>query len=202
MRPLVRDGADDARLAIVPVHGLDARHVAQLGTHTVGRDQQPRRHADAVGEMHRDLVGIHREGLHRHAFDDVDAEPGGATAQSLVECSVGDHVGERLARRDLAGEGQEHRPNRIGRARVGDDHVEDRLRLRLDLVPGVEPRQQPTGRRGDGRGSRILLPDASGRGIDDCDPEPRPRLAHGDRRRQSDIARSGDQHIERAAILS
>ena len=40
-----------------------------------------------------------------------------------------DHVGERLARLDVAVEGEEDRPHGVAEAAVGDDHVENRLRL-------------------------------------------------------------------------
>ena len=42
VRALMRHGADDARLAVFPVHRLDAGHVAQLRADAVGGDQQPR----------------------------------------------------------------------------------------------------------------------------------------------------------------
>jgi hypothetical protein len=42
MRPFVLDRGDDARLAVVPMHGLDAGNVAQLRFRAVAGDQQPR----------------------------------------------------------------------------------------------------------------------------------------------------------------
>ena len=63
VRALMRDGADDARLAIVPVHRLDAGHVAQLRVDAVGGDQQPRLQRHPVGQMHGDAGAIAVEGL-------------------------------------------------------------------------------------------------------------------------------------------
>ena len=40
VRPFMRDRADDAGLAVVPVHRLDAGHVAQPRLHAVGGDKQ------------------------------------------------------------------------------------------------------------------------------------------------------------------
>ena len=73
---------------------------AQLGVHAVGGDQEPGIERHAVGQM--DDAYWPRaafEGLHADAFDDVDAERGGVPAQRRIEHLVGDHVGERLARR-------------------------------------------------------------------------------------------------------
>ena len=42
MRALVLDGGDDAGLAIVEIHRLDAGGIAQLRAHAVAGDQQPR----------------------------------------------------------------------------------------------------------------------------------------------------------------
>ena len=66
-----------------------------------------------------------------------------------------DHVTERLARLDLAVEGQESRPHRVLQAAVGNHHVEDRLRGVRDLVPDPDHLEQSP-RCGDNRrGARV-----------------------------------------------
>ncbi len=166
VRAFMRDGADDAGLAVVPFHRLDAGHVAQLRVDAVGGDQQPRLQRRAVGQMHDDAGAVAVEGADGDAFDDVDAEFVRAPAQGAVQILVGDHMREGLAGRDFAVEGEEHRAHRIGGARIGDDHLGDRLRLRRDLVPDAELVEHAAGGGGDGRGAAVLLPDAGGRGID------------------------------------
>ena len=42
MRALMFDGRDDAGLAILPCHSLDAGEIAQLGTHAVTGNDEPR----------------------------------------------------------------------------------------------------------------------------------------------------------------
>jgi hypothetical protein len=59
------------------------------------------------------------------------------------ERTVLDHMGERLAGLDLAGEGEEHRPHGVVEPAVGDHHVEDRLRLFADGIPDAERLEQP-----------------------------------------------------------
>ena len=85
-----------------------------------------------------------------------------------------DHVGERLARLDLAGEGEKDRPHRVVEPAVGDDHVEDRLRLVGDGVPDAERLEQPPRRRDDGRGALVVGVAAPSAGIGDRDGERRP----------------------------
>ena len=53
VRPLMRDRADDAGLAVLPADGLDAGHVAQPRLDAVGGDQQRGLQRHAVGQMHR-----------------------------------------------------------------------------------------------------------------------------------------------------
>ena len=80
-----------------------------------------------------------------------------ALARELAdEAGVLDHVGERLARLDVALEAQEHRPYRVLDAAVGDDHVADLLRPRRDRVPHAERLEHAPRRRRDRRGARIV----------------------------------------------
>jgi hypothetical protein len=44
MRALMGDGGDDAHLAVIPMHRLDAGERAQVGFRAVGGDQQPGLH--------------------------------------------------------------------------------------------------------------------------------------------------------------
>src|SRR5690606_12833943 len=52
VRPLVLDCADDSRLAIIPFHRLDTRHVAQTRSHAVGCNKQARAQGCAVSQMY------------------------------------------------------------------------------------------------------------------------------------------------------
>ena len=134
----------------------------------------------AVGEMHGHAGAVAVEAA-RPATPSMMSMPSSAARRRSAPFSVlvGDHVGEGLARRDLAVEGEEHRPHRIGGARIGDDHLGDRLRLRRDLVPAAELVEHAAGGGGDRRGAAVLLPDAGRRGVDDGDREARaaPRLS-------------------------
>ena len=58
-------------------------------------------------------------------------------------------------RADVAGKRQEHRPHHIFEPAVGDDHVEDRLRVRRDLAPDFERLEQILARGDDRRRARI-----------------------------------------------
>jgi hypothetical protein len=71
------------------------------------------------------------------------------------EPAVFDHVGERFARLDLAGEGQKGRPHGVIEPAVGDDHVEDRLRLAGDRLPDAERVKQSARRRDNRRGTFV-----------------------------------------------
>ena len=66
-----------------------------------------------------------------------------------------DHMRERLARFDIAREGQEDRTGRVFQLRVGDDHVEDRLRPGRDLIPHPDGIEQAAAGRDDGGRARI-----------------------------------------------
>ncbi|WP_204314461.1 hypothetical protein, partial [Klebsiella aerogenes] len=49
------DRADDTRLAVFPVHGFDARHIAQPLFDAVGRQQQARAQRLVIAVTHREV---------------------------------------------------------------------------------------------------------------------------------------------------
>ena len=128
MIALMADGDDDAGLIVVPAMGGDAGALAQLRARAVGGDQQARLDDIAVGERHVDAVGARVVGRHRGGAE-IDALGLGARDQRIDQMAVFDHMRERLAGLDIAGKGQEHRTGGVFQLGIGDDHVEDRLRL-------------------------------------------------------------------------
>jgi hypothetical protein len=64
-------------------------------------------------------------------------------------------MGEGLARRDIAVEGQEQRPRNIALARIGDAHGRDRLGCGGHLGPDAKRLKHPAYTGGNGRGARI-----------------------------------------------
>ena len=83
--------------------------------------------------------------------------------------------GEGLARFDVAGEGEKDRPHRVVEPAVGDDHVEDRLRLAGDALPDAERLEQPPRRRDDRRGALVIGIAFAERRIGDSDGKGRPQ---------------------------
>jgi hypothetical protein len=89
-------------------------------------------------------------------------------------------VGEGLAGLALGREGQEDRPDRVVQPRVGDHHVEDRLRRRGDPVPDAEgPEHAPR------RGRDRVGPPVAAR------VAPQGRIGHHDLERIAGGARQG-----------
>ena len=86
----------------------------------------------------------------------LDAEIARFRGQRSDQKTVLDHMGERLARLDLAGEGEKHRPHRVVEPAVGDHHVEDRLRLSADGIPNAERLEQPPCGRDNGRSAFVV----------------------------------------------
>ena len=86
---------------------------------------------------------------------EIDALGLGALDQRIDQMTILDHVRERFARLDIAGEGQEHRTGRVFQSGIGDDHVEDRLRLGRDLIPHPDGIEQPAAGGDDGGRARI-----------------------------------------------
>ena len=91
----------------------------------------------------------------------IDALGVARADQRVDQMAVLDHVRERFARLDISGKGQEHRTGRVFQFRIGDDHVEDRLRAVRDLVPHPDGLEQPAAGRDDGGRARIAARPAS-----------------------------------------
>ena len=140
MIALVRHRGDDGGLAVAPAVAGDACALANRRTRAVGGDQKPRRDRSAIRELTSMRVTIPaREPSPTLCGDgemSATADRRSATPSCLPlhqrrdQRRVLDHVGERLARLDLAVEGEESRPHRVVQPAVGDHHVENRLRLR------------------------------------------------------------------------
>jgi hypothetical protein len=135
------------------------------------------------------------------AVDHGDAELIRAPAQRCGEITVEDHVGEGLARLDFAIEGKEDGTDRIGGARVGDDHLRHRVRLGLDLLPAANRVEHAHGSSGDGDRAAILLPDPAGGCIDDGNRHARAGLRDGCRYCEAHIARTCDDHVETVRVF-
>ena len=97
---------------------------------------------------------------------------------------------------DLAREGEEHRPHRVLQLGVGDDHVEDRLRVGGDRVPHAERLEHAPRRGRDRRGAQVG-PRIGGKcRIGDHDPERAPEpLAQREREREPGESAARDHHI-------
>ena len=108
----------------------------------------------AVGQRHIDAIGARDEIGHRGGAK-IDALGLGALDQRVDQMAIFDHVRERFARLDIAGEGQEHRTGGVFQLGIGDDHVEDRLRAGCDLVPHPDGIEQPAAGGDDGGRARI-----------------------------------------------
>ncbi len=93
---------------------------------------------------------------------------------------------------DHIAESQEHRPHRVLRAAVGDDHLADRLRLAFDIGPDAEPAQHANGGRRHRRGAAVASDSRRRLRIGDDDAKFRRRLGNRQRRAQADMAAAGD----------
>ena len=156
MVALMADRHHDAGLIIFPAMGGNAGALAQFRARAIGRHQQARLDDAAVGQRHVDAVGAGVEIRHRRGHE-FDAFGFRAPHQHIDQMAVLDHMRERLARLDIAGKGQEHRTGGVFQFGIGDDHVEDRLRLVRDLAPtprsprtagGTPPRSRSRADRG------------------------------------------------------
>ncbi len=154
MIALVADGDHDAGLVVVPAMGGDAGALAQFRARAVGRYQQARLDNAAVRQRHVDAIGARDEIRYRGGAK-VDAFGLGALDQRVDQMAIFDHVRERLARLDIAGKSQEHRSGGVLQFGIGDDHVEDRLRLACDLIPYPDGVEQPAAGRDDCGRARI-----------------------------------------------
>ena len=192
---LVRDIDDDGGLAVIPAVGGDARRSANTRARAVGSDEEAGAKFRSVGECCRHAVAVAREcgdggGLQR------DANRPRFRRQGVDQQPVLDHVGERLARFDLAREGQEGRPHRVAKLAVGDDHVEDRLGVRRDGLPDTDGLEQTPRRRDDRRGALVFAAASAQRRIGNCYRERRSEpLPQGDGERQPGEAAAGNQDV-------
>ncbi len=169
------DGDDDAGLVILPAMSGDAGALAQLRPRAIGGDQKARGDHAAVAERHVDAVCARIVGRHRGGAK-IDALGFGAHDQRIDQAAVLDHVRKGLAGSDVAGKIQEHRTGGVLQPGIGDDHVEDRLGLAPDAVPGADRLEQAAAGGDDRRGAGISARPCAERGIGDDDgnlgPEP------------------------------
>ena len=142
VRPLMRHGGDDRRLAVPPAVRRDARRSRIAGgrrrRRPAGAPRRSSRRRGWHGRAPRAGEIVHRR---RHSGRRASRLGG----QRRDKAAVLDHVSERFARLDLAGEGQKGRPHRVVEPAVGDHHVEDRLGLRGDRLPHAERLEQAAG---------------------------------------------------------
>ena len=121
-----------------------------------------------------------------------------AAAQRADHAAVLDHVGEGLARLDLAGEGQEDRPHGIAGAAVGDRSSRGSAG-RSAAIASQTPsalEHAPAG-RGDGRGAAVAGRGAGRRRIATVTDSLRPQaLPQRQRQRQADVAAAGDEDVD------
>ena len=201
MRPLMLDCHDDAGLAVVPVDGLDARHVAQLRAHAVAGDEKPRFQRAAIRKGEGCLIVVGDEAGGAEAMLDRDAEALAGTAQRADHREIRHHMRKRLAFGHFAVESQEDGAHGIAGARIGDDHAGDRLSLRRDLVPYAQDFKHLRGGRDDCRCSHVVLPYGFRRGFDDHDVEMRRCLLDCDRCGKTHIPATHYQHVQHSASL-
>ncbi len=195
---LMRHRGDDARLRIGPADPADAAASRR-------RERAPSaattRSARIVRPSGRRAVIVSVSGtagrdgacLQHHARGD------GGVTQRREQAAALDHVGEGLALRHLALEGQEGRPHRVGEAAVGDDHLADRLGAGEHRVPHAEAFQHPPGRRRHRVGTQVprRIRAAEGR-IADRDPHGLAQgLAQGERQGQPRQASARDHDLPR-----
>ena len=103
-------------------------------------------------------------------------------------------MGERLARLEVAFEGEESRPHRIVQPAVGHDHVKNGLRL--DLVPNADGLKESP-RRCNDSGRTSVIGRASQRRIRNSDGERGPEsLTQRNGQREAGEAAAADQHID------
>src|SRR4051812_1016694 len=117
-------------LGIRPVHPAESGLLAQARARAVRSDDQRSPEMLAALKVDADRASTGLDALdarmtHRHPGIPAVAEKRPRQHGPL------DHVGERLARLNLAREGEERRPHGVLQPAVGDDYLDDRLRLRL-----------------------------------------------------------------------
>jgi hypothetical protein len=198
--PLMADIGNNRGLSVLPAVCRDAGALADRRACPVGRGKQTRLKRDAVDKVDDDAIGL--------LFETADG--GGAKVDTQIprlgfQCRgqqpVLDHMSERLARRDVAGEGQKHRPHGVVEPAVGHDHVEDRLRLAGHALPDAESLKQAAHGSDDRRRPLVAVMAAAEQRVGDDDgrrvAKPLPKC---NRKRQSGEAAAGDQYVDRLVI--
>ncbi len=172
---LMADGDDDAGLIVLPAMGDDAGALAQFRPRAIGGDQQACRNHAAVAKRHVDAFRARVIGRDRRGAE-IDALGLGPHHQRVDQAAVLDHMRKRLARRDIAGKVQKNRTGGVFQLGIGDDHVEDRLRLAPDVVPGADGLEQAAAGGHDRGRARVAARTGRERGVGDDDgnlgPEP------------------------------
>jgi len=148
---LVADGDDDTGLIVVPAMGGNSRRARAI---SIARRRRPTKRLASITLPSASVTSTpppcESNVVTAVALRSI-ALGLGALEQRIDQMTVLDHVRERLARLDIAGEGQEHRTGRVLQLGIGDDHVENRLRRSCDLIPDAERIEQPAA-GGDDRG--------------------------------------------------
>ena len=126
----------------------------------------------------------------------IDAKLFRLRDQRIDQMPVLDHVRERLARLDLAAEGEERRPHRVVELVVGDHHVEDRLRVAATAsqTPIASNRRRAAAAIAEARGSFDGAAASAGSATVTAKLSPS-ALAQRDRQRQAGKAGAADHHI-------
>ena len=196
---LVRDRRDETRLVVVPADRLDFGERPQPRAGAVRRDRKTGADGPAaVGERKlSDMLARAKAG--DRGCEARDAEALAERRQGPNDVVGESHMGKRLAivpRLEME-MGQAHG---VAHVPVHDIHLEDRLRLRLDLLPGADALEKPPRPAGDrDRAQRGLrTPVGGGRGrIEDRDRSARAqRLFQRGGERQTGRAPAGDGDVE------
>ena len=197
---LVRDCGDDARLRIAPAMAGDVRAFTDLRARAIGGDQQTRREFGTVGQLHADsLCGIE---IGNRGGSQFDAGFLRLHDKRGEQRRVLDHMRERLARLDIAIEGEKDGPHHVVEAAVGDVHAEDRLRQVGNRIPHSKGLKQPT-RRGDDCRCAHIRRWTPERRIDHHDRERwAERLSQRNRQREAGETGAADQHVDAPCTLS
>ena len=156
MIALMRHRGDDGGLVVAPAVAGDAGALADRRARAVGGDQQARGDRVAVGKRaHRSRSARQLEIRRPRSARRSTPSSLRLVQQRREQRPVLDHVRERLARLDVAVEGEEGRPHRVLEAAVGHHHVEDRLRLAATLSQTPMVSNSRRAAADDGRGARV-----------------------------------------------
>ena len=151
MIALVRDGGDDARLLVVPADAADAGRLTERRARAVGGDQKFRVDRSVIGELDARCDPVRRRS--------PSPQPARSSTPSALARSISASSSGGFSIMCANGSPgaisppnvRIRRPHRVLQLGVGDDHIEDRLRLAGDLVPDADGLEQPPRRRGNRR---------------------------------------------------